>query len=415
MIRALAACSVLWAAQATVSCGQDVIGTQRITGLPRALSRAETGLIEADNAFGLTLFTRVLAGEEEGANVFVSPLSVAMALTMAYNGADGGTREAMREALELDGLTIEGVNESYRSLIDLLRGLDPNVEFSIGNSIWYDQRYTFQQDFLDVNREYYDAEVSGLDFGSPSAAPTINEWVSGATKGRIEQIVSPPISPELVMFLINAIYFKGNWSRPFDKDLTRPAPFHLADGSQKQVDMMFYSGPDSVSAYSDGSVTVLDLPYGGGAYSMTIVLPAETADVASVVASLSAETWRSWTERLRVNRAVVSMPKFKLEYEIELSDALTALGMGIAFDLQAADFTRIYSGSRRVYISKVKHKAYVDVNEEGTEAAAATSVGIGVTSLPPVIAVDRPFLFAIRERFSGTVLFMGVLEDPAES
>lgn len=414
MIRALAVFLVLWAAVATVSCGQDVVGTQRITGLPRQLSRAETGLIEADNAFGLKLFTRVLAGEEEGANVFVSPLSVAMALGMVYNGADGGTREAMRETLEVEGLTIDAVNESYRSLIDLLRRLDPNVEFMIGNSIWYDQRYTFRQDFLDVNREYYDAEVRGLDFGSPSAAATINEWVSGATKGRIEKIVSPPISPDLVMFLINAIYFKGSWSRPFDKDLTRPAPFRLADGSRKQVEMMFYSGPDSVSAYSDGSVTVLDLPYGGRAYSMTIVLPAEGADVKSVVAAMSTETWRSWTEGLQVNRAVVSMPKFKLEYEIELSNALTALGMGIAFDPQAADFTRIYSGSQRVYISKVKHKTYVDVNEEGTEAAAATSVEIGVTSLPPMIAVDRPFLFAIREKFSGTILFMGVVEDPTE-
>jgi len=412
MNRALAVLSVLWPAIASVGCGQDVVGTQEITRLPRELSSAETGLIEADNAFGLKLFARILEQQDEGANVFVSPLSVAMALGMAYNGAEGATRDAMRATLELHGLGLEEVNQSYRDLIDLLRGLDPNVEFMIGNSIWYDQRYTFQQEFLDVNREYFDAEVTGLDFTSPGAAPTINDWVSEKTKGKIDEIVSSPISPELVMFLINAIYFKGDWTRPFDKDRTRPAPFTLADGSRKQVDMMFYPEPDSVWVYADGSVTVLDLPYGGRAYSMTIVLPAEGADVGSLVASLSAEAWRAWTVGLRVERAIVSMPKFTLEYELELSDALKALGMGVAFDPSVADFTRIYDGAERVFISKVKHKTFVDVNEEGTEAAAATSVEVGVTSLPPVIAVDRPFLFAIREKFSGTILFMGVIEDP---
>lgn len=412
MNRALAVLSVLWPAIATVSCGQEVVGTQEITRLPRELSSAENDLIEADNAFGLKLFAQVLEGEEPRANVFVSPLSVAMALGMAYNGADSATRDAMQETLELQGLGLEEVNQSYRDLIDMLRGLDPNVEFSIGNSIWYDQRYTFQPDFLDVNREYFDAEVTGLDFTAPGAAPTINDWVSSVTKGRIEQIVTPPISPDLVMFLINAIYFKGDWTRPFDKERTRPAPFTLTDGRQKQVDMMFYPEPDSVFVYSDGSVTVLDLPYGGRAYSMTIALPAEGTAVGSVVASLTAEAWRQWTSGLRVERAIVSMPKFTLEYELELSDALKALGMGVAFDPSAADFTRIYSGAERVYISRVKHKTFVDVNEEGTEAAAATSVEVGVTSLPPMIAVDRPFLFAIREKFSGTILFLGVVEDP---
>ncbi|MGD8700690.1 MAG: serpin family protein [Gemmatimonadales bacterium] len=414
MYRALAVLSVIWPVVATVSCGQEVVGTQEITALPRELGSAESGLIDADNAFGLKLFAQVLEGEREGANVFVSPLSVAMALAMAYNGADGATQQAMQETLELQDLSLEEVNRSYRDLIDLLRGLDPDVEFSIGNSIWYDQRYTFQQEFLDVNREYFDAEVTGLDFAAPDAAATINDWVSSKTQGRIDQIVAPPISPDLVMFLINAIYFKGDWSRPFDKERTRPAPFTLTDGSQKQVDMMFYPQPDSVYVYSDAGVTVLDLPYGGRAYSMTIVLPAEGTDVRSLVGSLAAEAWRRWTEELRVERAIVSMPKFTLEYELELSEALKALGMGVAFDPAAADFTRIYSGDERVFISKVKHKTFVDVNEEGTEAAAATSVEVGVTSLPPMIAVDRPFVFAIREKLSGTILFLGVIEDPTK-
>lgn len=414
MNRALAVLSVLWPAVTTVACGQDVVGTQEITRLPRELSSAESGLIEADNAFGLRLFARVLAEEDQGTNVFISPLSVAMALGMAYNGADGATREAMQATLELQGLDLEAVNESYRSLIDLLKGLDPNVEFLIANSIWYDQRYSFRQDFLSVNREYFGAEVAGLDFASPNAAPAINQWVSSQTKGRIEEIVSPPISPELVMFLINAIYFKGNWARPFEKELTRPAPFHLADGREKQVEMMFYPHADSVSVYSDAAVTMVELPYGGRAYSMAIVLPPEGTNVRSILPSLGPDSWRRWTAGLRADRAVVSMPRFTLQYDVELNDALKAIGMDIAFDPNNADFTRIYSGSERVYISKVKHKTFLEVNEEGTEAAAATSVGIGVTSLPPMIAIDRPFLFAIREKLSGTILFMGVIEDPTE-
>jgi serpin B len=395
-------------------CGQDVVGVQEITSLPRELSSAEVDLIGADNAFGLKLFREIHA-QGSGENIFISPLSVAMALGMTYNGAEGSTREAMQQTLELQGLDLQEVNESYRSLIDLLRGLDPSVEFRIANSIWYDEKYDFQQDFLDVNREYFDAEVAGLDFASPSAAPTINSWVDEKTNGRIEEIVDSPISPDLVMFLINAIYFKGDWTNQFDEELTRDATFYLADGGEKQVEMMSYAGPDTVLAYLDQNqgVQVLDLKYGGKAFSMTIVMPAEASGIASLVASLDSESWQRWIDGLARTQAEVSMPKFTLEYELELNEALEALGMGVAFDPLNADFTGIYSGIERVYISKVKHKTFVEVNEKGTEAAAVTSVEVGITSMPPMIRIDRPFLFAIREKFSGTILFMGAMMEPA--
>jgi len=397
------------------SCGEEPIsGPQEITSLPRQLEAGETALVQADNAFGFKLFREVNA-EEDGGNVFIAPLSVGMALGMAYNGANGTTQEAMRNTLELQGLEIPEVNESYRSLIELLRNLDPAVEFRIANSIWYDQAYTFEQSFLDVNRDYFDAEVAGLDFADPSAAQTINDWVDRNTSGRITEIVDSPISPELVMFLINAIYFKGDWTNPFDEELTREGAFTLADGSQRQVEMMSYASPDTVLAYfdSDGGVQVLDMKYGGKAYSMTIVMPEQPGDIDALVQGLDSEVWDGWIDGLAEVQAQVTMPKFTLEYEIELKSALEALGMGIAFDPSNADFTGIYSGIERVYISKVKHKTFVDVNEEGTEAAAVTSVEIGVTSLPPMIVVDRPFLFAIREKFSGTILFLGVVLDPA--
>ena len=398
-----------------VRCGQDPIsGPQEITGLPRQLDAGETALVQADNAFGLKLFREIHA-QENGENVFIAPLSVGMALGMAYNGADGSTKEAMQRTLELQGLALTQVNESYRSLIDLLRGLDPAVEFRIANSIWYDQAYTFEQDFLQVNRDYFDAEVAGLDFADPSAAQTINAWVDRNTNGRIKEIVDSPISPELVMFLINAIYFKGDWTNPFDEELTREGPFTLADGSARQVEMMSYAKPDTVLAYLDGDagVQVLDMKYGGKAYSMTIVMPQQPADIDALVQGLDPETWERWIDGLAEMQAQVTMPKFTLEYDIELNEALKALGMEVAFDPFNADFTRIYSGGERIYISKVKHKTFVDVNEKGTEAAAVTSVEIGITSMPPMIIVDRPFLFAIREKFSGTILFLGVIVDPS--
>jgi serpin B len=397
-----------------VRCGQEPIsGPQEITSLPRQLEEGETALVAADNAFGLKLFREIHAGED-GENIFIAPLSVGMALGMAYNGADGTTKEAMRVTLELQGLELPEVNESYRTLIDLLRDLDPAVEFRIANSIWYDPAYTFEQDFLQVNRDYFDAEVTGLDFADPGAAPTINNWVDRNTNGRISEIVDSPISPELVMFLINAIYFKGDWTNPFDEELTREGTFTLADGSEKSVEMMSYSQPDTVAAYFDGNagVQVLDMKYGGKAYSMTIVMPQQPADIDALVEGLNSEAWGRWIGGLAETRAQVTMPKFTLEYDIELNEALRALGMEVAFDPSNADFTKIYSGGERLYISKVKHKTFVDVNEKGTEAAAATSVEIGVTSLPPMIVVDKPFVFAIREKFSGAILFLGVMVDP---
>ena len=398
-----------------VRCGQGPIsGPQEITRLPRQLEAGETALVRADNAFGLKLFREVHA-QENGENLFIAPLSVGMALGMAYNGADGTTKEAMQRTLELQGLELPEVNESYRTLIDLLRDLDPAVEFRIANSIWYDQAYTFEQDFLQVNRDFFDAEVTGLDFASPSAAPTINDWVDRNTNGRIKEIVDSPISPELVMFLINAIYFKGDWTNPFDEELTREGTFTKVDGSEKQVEMMSYAKPDTVLAYLDGDagVQVLDMQYGGKAYSMTIVMPQQPADIDALVQGLDSETWERWIDGLAEMQAQVTMPKFTLEYDIELNTALEALGMEVAFDPLNADFTRIYSGGQRIYISKVKHKTFVDVNEKGTEAAAVTSVEIGVTSLPPMIIVDKPFVFAIREKFSGAILFLGVMVDPS--
>jgi serpin B len=392
------------------ACG-DSIGP--IIELPRELSIAEGKLVDADNRFAFKLF-REVNEQDGGKNIFISPLSVGMALGMTYNGAAGTTRETMQETLELQGMTIEEVNQAYGSLIDLLRELDPRVEFLLANSIWYRNTMTFEQDFLDLNMQYFDAEVSALDFNSPSAANTINDWVRQNTSGRIEEIVDNPIDPMTIMFLINAIYFKADWASQFDKDLTQSAPFFLEDGSQTTVQMMRHQEEISIRHFHDwdNDIQVVDLPYGGQAYSMTILLPDEPDGIESLVDDLTHQQWMNWIAVLDSTTRQVSMPKFTLEYDLNMNEVLKSLGMAIAFDTNAADFTNMYAPGG-VFISKVKHKTFVDVNEEGTEAAAVTSVEMGLTSAGPMpIVIDRPFVFAIRERHSGTILFVGKMLDP---
>ena len=392
------------------ACGNSV---DPIVELPRALSVAEGKLVDADSRFAFKLF-REVNEQDAGKNIFISPLSVGMALGMTYNGAAGSTRAAMQEALELQDMTLEEVNQAYQSLIELLRNLDPRVEFLLANSIWYRNTMTFEQAFIDLNAQFFDAEVAALDFNSPSAANTINDWVRQSTSGRIEEIVDSPINAETIMFLINAIYFKADWASQFDKNRTQSEPFFLSDGSQTTVQMM--SHEDEIPIHylhdRDSDIQVVDLPYGGLAYSMTILLPGSPQGVDSLVENMTHTQWAGWVAALDSTSRQISMPKFRLEYELDMNDVLKSLGMSIAFSPDSADFTNMYAPGN-VFISKVKHKTFVEVDEEGTEAAAVTSVEIGLTSAgPQPIVIDRPFVFAIREKHSGTILFVGKILDP---
>jgi serpin B len=384
-----------------------------LTSLPRELTGAESGIVSADNGFAFRLFGEIAHQASRDSNLFFSPLSTAMALGMAYNGAAGTTRTEMQQALQLQGLTLDDVNHAYLGLIALLRGLDPQVAFTLANSVWYRQDFTPTPAFLDATRTYFGATVQSLDFTSPSAAPTINRWVSDQTQAKIPTIVPNSIPRDVVAYLINAIYFKGNWTAQFDTNLTRPAPFTLANGATTSVAMMSHAHQVEVGFVADGDVTVVDLPYGEKAFSMTIVLPRSASGIDSVAAGLTQARWNAWMAGLDTQSWDVSVPKFTVTYQLTMNDALSALGMKSAFcGPWPTDFTRL-DPSGRVCITEVKHKAFVDVNEEGTEAAAATSVGIGVTSVGPSLVVNHPFLFVIRERLSGTILFMGRVMNPA--
>jgi serine protease inhibitor len=379
---------------------------------PQQPAPAMIQVLQGELAFGFELLRQVHSEEAAGENIFISPASVAMALGMTYNGAAGGTEAAMRETLALGDAAPAEVGAAYRLLLHRLLELDPAVEFTPANSIWYREGLEVRPEFVETNRRDYDAEVTALDFDSPDAAPTINGWVAEKTKGLIEEIVEPPIDPLMMLYLIDAIYFKGKWTEPFQPELTAPRPFRLADGTTKRVPTMGFAAPGHVAYYRGSGVEALELSYGDSSFAMTIVMPEEPGGIGELVEQLTAERWEAIVRSLEPSQFEVYMPKFKLEYEVNLNNTLKAMGMGVAFDPAQADFSGIGRGPRPLYISEVDHKTYVDVNEEGTEAAAVTGIGVRVTSIPPRIAVDRPFVFAIRERASRLILFLGVMMEP---
>ena len=362
-----------------------------------------SGVASANTKFGFKLL-HDLREREPGANIFISPLSISIALTMTYNGAVGETERAMAEVLEIDALDLSTINNSNKALRTSLENPDPKVEISIANSIWSRQGVDFNPDFLERNRMFFGAEIAALDFSSPQATATINEWVDTNTNGKIEKIVDR-IDPQTLLFLINAIYFKGNWQDEFDKALTRPGTFHLSDGSEKQVQMMRREG--EYPYFRGESFEATSLPYGDGRLGMYVFLPSRDSNLNKFLQNLNAENWKGWIAQLQDRRHELMLPRFKLEYEVRLNDTLEALGMGIAFG-GGADFSGM---GPSLFISEVRHKTFVEVNEEGTEAAAVTAV-VGVKSLPPAFRVDRPFFFAIYDAETETILFMGTVTEP---
>jgi serine protease inhibitor len=379
----------------------------------RELTTLEKQLTTSNNAFGINLFKEIVRTAEQE-NIFISPLSVAMALGMTLNGAVGDTYEAMKTTLGFAGMTDEQINQSFKDLIALLTGLDPLVQFDIANSIWIRQGFDVLQEFIDTNQDFFDALVQNLDFSSPQATDIINAWVSDNTQGKIEEIVQPPINPLTVMFLINAIYFKATWTVEFDPSKTIDDIFTKPDGSALPIKMMRMR--DVLSYFETADFQAVDLPYGENKFSMTVILPKAGRTVDELIREITPETVAAWASSFNKQDVLLHLPKFKLEYDKKLNDVLTALGMGVAFEAGQADFTRI-NPNFDLFISNVKHKTFVDVDEEGTEAAAATVVEITLTSAgdnPEFLMIcNRPFLFLIREHNSNTILFIGKIVAPA--
>ena len=367
---------------------------------------SSNSLTSANTAFGFSLFGE-LVDQDNGGNIFISPASVAMALAITYNGARGETQEKMAEALKLNGISLQQLNKANAELMSKLKNLDDGVLFNVANSLWAQKGEKFKPDFMERNQRFYKAHIEALDFGDPDAPAIIDAWVKEKTGGKIEKIVDE-IPGGVILYLINAVYFKGLWAVKFDEKYTGERDFILLDGSKKKVPMMATQS-DRFGYYHGDRFEAISLPYGNGNVSMYIFLPDMESSLKEFYSNLNAGNWESWMSRFQKEDVTVVLPRFKLEYEIVLNDALAKLGMGVAFDGSKADFTNMRSG--KCWIDEVKHKTFVEVNEEGTEAAAATSVRMKKGGAN-MIRIDRPFFCAIVDNSIGTVLFMGSIVEP---
>ncbi|ADY55765.1 proteinase inhibitor I4 serpin [Syntrophobotulus glycolicus DSM 8271] len=370
-------------------------------------NKISTDLVAANTRFAFTMFKQL--NQEDGEqNILISPLSISTALAMTYQGAAGSTKEAMAKALGYTGLEDITVNHSYQNLIPYLNGLDDKVKLNVGNSVWVREGEEIKPDFLTVNRDIFYAPTISLDFSKDEAAAQINQWIAEATDQKITKMVDSPIESDVVMYLINAIYFKGDWAEQFEPEKTVQTKFAAGDGKTDEVRMMSRTGKVE---YGEGeNFQAVRLPYGGGKAAMYCILPKEGLAINDFVLSLDAGRWQAIKDSLAErDELLVQLPRFKLEYGIKnLNESLAALGMGEAFTAQA-DFSRM---GNQIYISRVLHKAIIEVNEEGSEVAAATGVEVQKISAQTLAFIaNRPFLFVIADDQTGTVLFMGKLSE----
>lgn len=369
-------------------------------------------LADAHLAFSFRLLRAVHEGHGPGDNVFLSPFSVATALGVVLNGAAGETREAIAEALGVARIEEAELNRAQSELIRALEQADPESDLAIANSLWLRDDAPFHEEFLRTAREDLGARIESLDFRRADAADVINAWVAEATRGRIEQIVDR-IRPLDILFVLNAVYFKARWSDPFDPERTRERPFHFADGPR---DHPFMHKRGDFLYFEDDEVQAVSLPYGEEErFRLDVFLPRQETNLAELVGGLDAERWSDWQGRFAEREGRLALPRFRVEERYELNEPLKRLDMEVAFDPGRADLSRLTPG--RAYVDRVGHRTFVEVNEEGTEAAAVTEVVVGLTAAvdrpePFEMVVDRPFLCAIRDSDSGLVLFLGTIAAP---
>lgn len=378
---------------------------------PITLTAEQQALVQANNQFAFTFFKKS-GSQETTENLFISPFSVSMALSMTLNGAAGSTKTGMENTLGFGGKQASLINEYNKLLSTQLQNIDKAVIFNVANSIWYKNSFPVNSSFISTNSDFYNAEVSALDFSSPSAVTTINNWVSAKTNNAIPTIISF-IPSNNVMYLINALYFKGSWSNKFDVSKTSDQNFYKEDLSVVKCKMM--NQESTYRFFINDTLSAIELPYGQGNFVMTVLLPGTGKTTSGLIAAFNADNWKKWNDAMNSRKVQVYLPRFKTTYENTLNDLLSQMGMADAFNPNIADFTGI-NANGGLYISEVKHKTLVEVNEEGTVAAAVTSIGIAATAFQPpqVINVNKPFIFVISEKSTGAILFTGRIMDPTK-
>jgi serpin B len=386
-------------------------------------------LAAANTGFAFDLLKQV-AKEQPGTNIFISPFSISAVLQMAANGTVGGTRAEMRQVLRTTGLPPTSLNAAYQDLNQFLNSQSngimeltdlnwyhetlhrSNNVLNLANAIWYRNDYHLKPGFVSVSKHYFQTELGGVDFARPESAQTINDWAERSTHGKIKDIVQWPFDNALRVILANVIYFKGNWADPFDESETRPQPFHLATGKEKQVPMMWQKGEYNYQENAD--FRAMALTYVNPFQQMYVLLPRRNSSLKKLIAGLDGGIWQNTIyPQFKRRKGSLMLPKFNIEYGIKLNSPLKALGMKLAFDDRRAEFSAM--SDEFLYISEIKHKTFIEVNEKGTEAAAVTQFSLskgGDRSPPFEMVVDRPFLFVIFNSYTKTILFLGVVYDP---
>lgn len=376
------------------------------------LTRAEQEFMDKGTDFAFRFFDQVCSTEKEKPNVFVSPLSASLCLSMITNGATDNTLAEMQNVLGFPANTfsLDDLNNYNQKLTSALLDLDNTIQLGIANSIWIEEGFKVYDSFVDVNKKMYDAQVQELDFTSPTAKDVINQWCATQTNNCIKEVIQE-IPADARMYLINALYFKGIWKSQFDKSATGQDNFTNVDGSQQKVAMMNQTATFNYTQTDDFSIA--ELPYGNEAFSMVILLPSGDKTLDESLPSLNYENWKQWSKNMVGKELQIKLPRFKVEYDKELEEDMIAMGMKDAFDAYKAKFANM--SDAELYIGLLQQFTYINVDEEGTEAAAVTVGGmfdnaVGFPSPVPFF-VNRPFAFMIKEKSTGAILFMGKITE----
>lgn len=371
-------------------------------------------IVSPSNELGWKLLP-VVKPNEEG-NRFISSPSLFMAVSMVYNGADGTTKEEIAEVLGVPGMEKEELNQANASLMNKLASESEGIQLMMGNSIWLNEAYQFQEDFAKDNEDYFNAAIEEIDITDSGSVERINGWVEDTTNGKIKEMMKDPLDSRLVTLLLNAVYFKGDWQHSFDKAGTVEQDFRLGDGSAKKMPLMALH--EELPYMETDDFQAVSLPYGEGEMAMKVFLPKEGATLVEFEKSLTVENWAKWNGAWQETEGTLKLPKFQLEYEAELNDSLKELGMETAFAWETAEFPKmVVKDDERLYIGEVKQKTFLEINEKGTEAAGATSIEVleeseSISKEPFEMQVDRPFFVAIEDVETGLILFMGAIEEP---
>lgn len=369
----------------------------------------------AQNAgsFPFKLFSKVAAEKPKG-NILLSPVSVSTALGMTYPGAAGKTKTALANVLDYGNANDATVNDTTRKTLDSLKKPGGDTKLEIANGLFVDKKVKLKPAFLSTLKQFYDAGAKTLDFKSPAAVTEINSWVSTNTRGKIPTIIEQ-IGPDAVLYLINAVYFKGRWEYPFEKSNTVGENFATANGGTKKVQMMHLDS-SKLPYFENPDFQAISLGYNDKRLSLAVFLPRQGKTLSAFESNFNEKNWTQWSHQFRKSEGHIGLPRFKIEDKLELKKPLSAMGLSVAFDADAAEFPNI--GNENMFITKVIHKTFMEVNEEGTEAAAATAVEMATTSAPmnPTppfhMIVNKPFFIVLYDRTTNKILFAGRINQP---